>query len=114
MDAGLDSLAAVELRNGLATAFGLDLPATLVFDYPTVAALANYVAAQLQANYAEAAARTSLVPAAACSDALLGEVARPLEASVTAVVGVSARFPGDTSGKPPNNWCLACSFSELS
>ena len=34
---------AVDLRNGLGTAMGRNLPATLLFDYPTVFALAGYL-----------------------------------------------------------------------
>ena len=48
MAAGLDSLGAVELKNSLEGRLGLQLPGTLVFDYPTVAALGAYIASRLQ------------------------------------------------------------------
>ncbi len=48
-DLGLDSLMAVELRSVLSTELGLvrSLPATLVFDYPTIAALTDYLAEEI-------------------------------------------------------------------
>lgn len=41
---GLDSLLAIELRNRLSGAVGSVLPATVLYDYPTIEALAGYLA----------------------------------------------------------------------
>ena len=49
LQAGMDSLATVELSQRLGQTLGVALPATLVFDYPSVAAIAAYVDAKLRA-----------------------------------------------------------------
>jgi NAD(P)-dependent dehydrogenase (short-subunit alcohol dehydrogenase family) len=49
-DIGLDSLLAVELRNVLGTSLGKALPATLLFEYPTLDALTDYLLTHLLGN----------------------------------------------------------------
>ena len=47
MSAGLDSLGAVELRNALQRRAGVELPGTLVFDYPTITSLATFIGGRM-------------------------------------------------------------------
>ncbi|MFB9185801.1 beta-ketoacyl synthase N-terminal-like domain-containing protein, partial [Dactylosporangium sucinum] len=85
---GFDSLTAVDLRNRLAAATGLTLPATLVFDHPTPLAMAAFIRDQ-----AVGATRSIIVHAAAVSD-------EPI-----AIVGLACRFPGGV-GSPEALWDL--------
>ena len=47
-DYGLDSLMAVELKNRFESELGIPLPATLAWNYPTIATLSEHLAGQLR------------------------------------------------------------------
>jgi 3-oxoacyl-(acyl-carrier-protein) synthase/acyl carrier protein len=43
LSSGLDSISSMEFRGELGRAFGMELPSTLVFDYPSVASITSFV-----------------------------------------------------------------------
>ncbi|GHI10360.1 type I polyketide synthase [Streptomyces cellostaticus] len=87
---GFDSLGAVKLRNRLHDFTGVELPATLVFDYPTPQALVRYLRAELLGEHEELPVTA---PAAAASD-------EPI-----AIVAMSTRLPGGADS-PEELWKL--------
>jgi surfactin synthase thioesterase subunit/acyl carrier protein len=52
MEAGLDSMSAVELHSGVQQTMGVELPATLMFDYPTISAAAVMISDEVGASVA--------------------------------------------------------------
>src|SRR5262249_38500299 len=69
LDAGLDSLMAVEVRGQLGHGLPLEqpLPATLVFDHPTIGAIADYLDARLPGGTPPAATPPEPAPDACVS-----------------------------------------------
>ncbi|UED87478.1 type I polyketide synthase [Streptomyces profundus] len=92
-DLGFDSLTAVELRNRLTDLLGVDLSATLTFDYPTPAELAAHLDERLPGN---AGGATGTRPAS-------GPTA-PADEPI-ALVSMACRFPG-AADSPEALWRL--------
>jgi NAD(P)-dependent dehydrogenase (short-subunit alcohol dehydrogenase family)/acyl carrier protein len=71
---GLDSLLAVELRNTLGTALGKALPATLLFDYPTLDALTEHILVSVLGGGDETAGGSPLGVAAEPAPSLVSAI----------------------------------------
>ncbi|WP_226030976.1 beta-ketoacyl synthase N-terminal-like domain-containing protein, partial [Streptomyces hyderabadensis] len=96
---GFDSLTAVELRNRLTAATGLRLPATLIFDHPTSAALAHRILDDLLGDSAATPAPSTRTVALSHDEPI-------------AIVGVGCRFPGGVVS-PEGLWEVVVSGADV-
>ncbi|GAB4585540.1 hypothetical protein Ntsu_33720 [Nocardia sp. IFM 10818] len=93
---GFDSLGGVEFRNRLGKATGLHLPSTLVFDYPTPAAVAKLVQSRVEPTVGEPVQKTAR---------------RTRADEPIAIVGMACKFPGGVES-PEQLWDLVASGTD--
>ncbi|KAH8584212.1 polyketide synthase, partial [Cryptosporidium sp. chipmunk genotype I] len=85
-DLGIDSLSAVELRNTLTSKFEINLPPTIIIDYPTISELCKYIEMMIIGNINIKEFESPNI-----------KIYSNLEKNDIVVLGIGIRVPGDAS-----------------
>jgi 3-oxoacyl-(acyl-carrier-protein) synthase/acyl carrier protein len=104
MEAGIDSLGATELQQKLADGLGIELPSTMVFDYPTVDAMTDFLATKVGGATAQV---LSPFDAFGPSSSQLGAGSSSHGAAIVSAAGSTSKHPlqswisGDATTRVP-------------
>lgn len=83
LEMGVDSIKVPELQRELEETFAIDLPVTLVFDYPTISKMTNYIYQRLHQEENMGIQRSETL-----------ERDPIMQTGKVAIVGIGCRFPG--------------------
>lgn len=92
LELGIDSLGAVEFRNHLTSQLGVKLPATTLFDYPTLEAISDFVVTQVKPLLST---ESVLLSTSFSIRKSLGQ-SKPADFKL-AIVGMACRLPGHSN-----------------
>ncbi|MFE3098647.1 beta-ketoacyl synthase N-terminal-like domain-containing protein, partial [Streptomyces sp. NPDC059248] len=104
-DLGFDSLTSLELRNRLTAATGLELPATLAFDHPSLDALTAHLVERIPAPSPQSQSQSEPEPALAAAPRRPDVRHTDVTDDPVVIVGMACRFPGGV-GSPGDLWDL--------
>lgn len=83
MEAGVDSLSAIELGNAIGKHFNTNLPTTLIFDYPSISSIATFLASQAVVETQVALAVSEMHPKDDHGN----------QPSLSLILGIACRYP---------------------
>lgn len=93
----IDSIMAVDIKDRIENTFGIEMPGTLLFDYPTVVSIGQYIEKRLNANNIEYVSDEIPVEE---NRLLIPQIGRGNQSfdRVTHVTSISCRYPGTDTG----------------
>ena len=98
LEMGLTSLMAVRLKRRLETELNLSLPSTLLFDYPNMSQLTEFLSLKTASNSSDRSIHAPLINE--CKQPQTQDLSEPI-----AIIGMGCRFPGGANN-PDMFWNL--------